>query len=104
MQAALLKNRSVLDEHRVSKLYKTALLVYNGGAKATSSANDRTISLVCTTGRDGGLTVTCTDVETGLFIQLSGDPAKGWPLLVFGKKFCQESRDQMRQNVATKIW
>lgn len=102
MQAAILKNRSVLDEHRVSMLYKQAKLLY-GDPKVVASTTVWT-SRVTTEG--GAVTASCTDVETGLFVQLSGDPTKGVEeaLLTFGHKFCQEVRDTMRQNIATKIW
>lgn len=103
MQAALMKNRSRLDEYRVAKLYKLAKTVYAGHKE---QLQDPTVMLVRNVSQTGIVTANCTDGETGLFVQLSGDPKKGDKsiLLAFGQKFCQEYEDTMRQNIATKIW
>jgi hypothetical protein len=103
MQAALLKNRSVLDEHLVAKLYKLAKAAYAGEKE---QRQDPKVMLARQVSQNGVVTAICTDGETGLFVQLAGDPqntGKG-PFLTFGRKFCQEYEDPMRQNIATKIW
>lgn len=103
LQAAIMKNRSRLDEHLVSKLYKTA----KAGFDATDLKGlvDSKTSINRSATAEGAVMVTCTDIETGLFVLLSkSTPESTDCLMTFGKKFCQEYRDSMRQNVATKIW
>jgi hypothetical protein len=39
-----------------------------------------------------------------LFIVLTQTSGAQGTMLTFGKKFCQEFPDPMRQNVATKVW
>jgi hypothetical protein len=104
MQAALMKNRSKLDENQVSRLYATAAAVLSAPDAARKDPKVAVSRVVATEG--GVVIATCTDVDTGLFVQLSGDPAKGVEraMLSFGKKYCQEVMDTMRQQIATKIW
>lgn len=103
MQAALLKHRSVLDEHQVANLYKTAKEVLFGKGPKVNDPNIMISSLEI---GKGVRVVTCTDAKTGLFVQLSGTVKEGpdMAVMAFGHKYCQEVRDGMRQNVATKIW
>jgi len=105
MQAALLKQRSRLDEHQVSKLYKTARQVFRNPEAVANLAQDQTVwtSRLCT----GNLVLaTCTDANTGLFVQFAGqqDAADDKLLLTFGIKFCQETVDTLRNHRSTKIW
>ena len=57
-----------------------------------------------------GLTVTVTDMDTGLFIQLVGVvfktpvAAKEGPFLTFGKKYLAETKNPQLHNTAVKIW
>lgn len=105
MQAAILKQRSKLDEHVVSKLYKTAKRVFREPSAMADLATDQTIlpSRLCA----GPITIgTCTDTNTGLFVQLSGPDgcSDDKLMLTFGTKYCQEVTDTIRGNRATKIW
>ncbi len=103
MQAAILKNRSALDEQKVAFLYRGARLHF---MEPVAKATDKRVHATRSINQAGMVTATCTDPETGIFVQFTGDPGNGIEaaLLVFGKKYCQEYRDAMRQNVATKIW
>jgi hypothetical protein len=101
LQAAILKNGSKLDEHLVSSLYRRAKAAYTG---TETGVPDSKVSIVKTLSSIKLPAVTVTDMETGLFIVLAQVAEGGQPLLTFGKKFCQEHGDAMRQNVATKIW
>lgn len=101
LQSAILRHRSVLDEHLVSKLYAAAKSAIAAEPKAADS------SIWLTRNRIGDYIVaTCTDVATGLFVQLSGNPEKdvSAALVTFGQKFCQEIRDTMRHNAAITVW
>lgn len=97
-----MKNRSVADEHLVSKLYRLAKAAFD--VDDQKEAGDAKTSVAKIRNPNGTITVTCTDVDTGLFIVLAKGPEQPDFLLTFGKKYCQEYRDTMRQNVATKIW
>lgn len=103
MQAAILKHRSTLDEHQVSKLYRTAKEILFGGELKAQDSNLLISKLEI---GKGVLVVTCTDSKTGLFVQLAGTVKDGPDMttMTFGQKYCQEVRDGMRLNVATKIW
>jgi hypothetical protein len=58
------------------------------------------------------VTVTVTDMESGLFIQLvgtvfkAGTPttAKEGPFLTYGKKYLAETKNPQLHNTAVKIW
>ena len=103
LNTALMKHRSKLDEHRVAKLYAEARTLVLGSDLSVAQAQDK--SVMRSVIRSQALTiVTCTDAETGLFVQLAGLEGGKGLLLTFGQKFCQEARDVMRQNVATKVW
>lgn len=103
MQAALLKHRSTLDEHQVSKLYRTAKEVLFGGEP---KAQDSNLMISKMEIGKGIFVATCTDAKTGIFVQLAGSIKEGPDMatMAFGQKYCQEVRDGMRQNIATKIW
>ena len=108
IQAAIMKHRSRLDEHRVAQLYQMARTALRGSQTAAGSQDPKTL-LTRAISSTGGVSVTCTDADSGLFVQLSEDAGassekKGGALLTFGQKFCQENRDTMWQNIATKIW
>jgi len=102
LQAAIMKNRSRLDEHLVSKLYRMAKAAFD--IEDQKDAGDAKTQMAMSVHPNGTITVTATDVETGLFIVLSRIPNVPGNFLTFGKKFCQERRDAMRQNTVTKIW
>lgn len=98
IQAALLRNRSVVDEHLVARLYKTAKK-----ALADPKTQVDPKMVVVRTALDAEtVAVSCTDADTGLFIQLTGTAASS--VLTFGKKYCQEITDAMRRNASTRIW
>lgn len=99
IQAAILKHRSRLDDHTVSKLYKTAKQALTD----PKAVGDAKMMVGRYSTANGTVTVTCTDVDSGLFVQLVAEAGQE-PLLIFGQKLCQEYRDAMRHNVATKIW
>ena len=105
IQTTLLKNRSKADERKVTGLYKAAKSLFFAANPSTNLLQDQTMwrSRIA---NNAVIVSTCTDVETGLFIQLAGDPncREDDLLLTFGQKFCVEWKDSMRQNVATKIW
>lgn len=101
LQNALLSRRSIVDEHRVGKLYRDARAAYGDGKKV----GDTKTLVSRIEWKPGMVLVTCTDVDTGLYVQLAGEvnnPQQS--MLTFGQKFCQEYQDKMRGNVATKIW
>lgn len=100
MQAALLKHHSTLIEHQVEKLYGVAVKLLEG----VKSPNDPKVLVSSYKAANESLTVTVTDVDTGLFVQLTDDKTTLKRLMTFGQKFCQETHDAMRGNVATKIW
>lgn len=102
MQAAILKNRSKLDEHLISKLYRAAAAALVAAPKTIDPSMMLTRALC----DSPAVLVTCTDLNTGLFVQLCGDPEKGVDsaFVTLGQKFCQEGKDSMRGNIATKIW
>lgn len=56
------------------------------------------------------VTVTVTDTDTGLFIQLGGtvfkttSSAKEGPFLTYGKKYLAEIKNPQLHNTAAKIW
>lgn len=102
LQAAILKNGSTLDEHLVSKLYVTAKAALKAG-DGKMEADAKTV-LVKNIAQAGVVSVTATDADTGLFVALTDQPEIPGLLLTFGKKFAQETRDAMRQNIATRIW
>jgi len=103
MQAAILKHRSILDEYQVANLYKTAREILFTGAPKVNDPNILVSNIEIS---KGVRVVTCTDAKTGLFVQLSGAVKEGpdMAVMAFGHKYCQEVRDGMRQNIATKIW
>jgi hypothetical protein len=103
MQAALMKRRSRLDEIIVGRLYRAAQAVFRDPKEVLREdlaiARNRAVlpeQIVATT----------TDLNTGLFVQLSGpESAKDGELnLTFGLKYCQEVTDAMRRQKWTKIW
>lgn len=101
LQNTLLSHRSTLDEHRVGKLYRDARLAYTD-PKKTGDTKTLLSRVEC---NNGMVLVTCTDLDSGLYVQLVGEADKPQQsMLTFGQKFCQEYRDGMRGNVATKIW
>lgn len=105
LTACLKKSRSMLDERTVSRLYEAAKELFAQPNPSPNLLQDQTMwrSRIA---NSGVVLSSCTDVETGLFIQLSGDP-NARPddlLLTFGIKYCVEWKDTMRSNVATKIW
>jgi hypothetical protein len=105
LNAALLGNRSKLDGNRVTILYREAKKLFYESQPSPGLFQDQTIWRSRLT--DQSLVVAaCTDAETGLYIQLAGEPgcSDDGLLLTFGQKFCVEWRDSARQNVATKIW
>jgi hypothetical protein len=106
MQTALMKARSKLDEHRVGVVYKAARDLFFNPELSLAQKQDQTTWRSRLVGADGIILVTCTDAETGLFVQLSGlgTATENDLMLTFGQKFCQEGRDMARQNIATKIW
>lgn len=105
LQASLLKHRSKLDENRIVRLYKAAKDLFFDAKPSPSLLQDQTMwrSRIANTGI---VLSSCTDTETGLFIQLAGEPncVEDSLLLTFGQKYCVEWRDTLRQNGATKIW
>jgi hypothetical protein len=56
------------------------------------------------------VTVTVTEMETGLFVQLTGTLSKAssevleGPYLTYGKKYLAETKSHQLQNTAVKIW
>lgn len=106
MQTALLKARSKLDEFRVGVIYKAARDLFFEPKLTLAQQQDETMWRSRLVSTEGVVLVTCTDTATGLFVQLSGPgTAQETDLMMtFGQKFCQEGRDMMRQNIATKIW
>lgn len=56
------------------------------------------------------VTVTVTDMETGLFVQMVGTvfktppSAKEGPYLTYGKKYLAETKNPQLHNTAVKIW
>ena len=106
MQTAIMKNRSKLDEFRVQELYRAATKLFMDPQLTAAEQQDGTMwrSRFITT--EGFVVVTCTDEETGLYVQLSGPGTATVNdlMLIFGQKFCQEGKDTTRQNIATKIW
>jgi|PlaIllAssembly_1097288.scaffolds.fasta_scaffold131577_2 hypothetical protein len=105
LQATLMKYRSKLDERKITNLYKAAKTLFFQSNPSASLLQDQTMwrSRIA---NNAVVISTCTDVETGLFIQLAGDPNSHEDalLLTFGQKYCVEWKDAMRNNVATKIW
>lgn len=105
LHATMMRYRSVLDERRIAKLYKAAKSLFFDANPSGSLLQDQTMwrSRIANTGI---VLSACTDVETGLFIQIAGEPnaREDDLLLTFGQKYCAEWRDSMRQNVSTKIW
>lgn len=103
IQASLLKNRSVLDETMVNELYDTAKKVFLDSVKGQVDPKFMVSRFIVQPTLVGA---TATDVQTGLFIQFSGDPKLGMDgaLMVFGQKYCQEIMDSMRQNISTRMW
>jgi hypothetical protein len=98
LQMATSSFRSKLDDHLVEKLYGVAIDTFNGKAPPVDE------KIVCHALLDGQKSVTVTDVQSGLFLQLRQSEKDASPLLTFGQKFCQESWDGLRQNIATKTW
>jgi hypothetical protein len=105
LQATLMKHRSILDERRITDLYKAAKSLFFAVNPSPNLHQDQTMwrSRIA---NSAVVVSACTDVETGLFIQLAGDPKAREDdlLLTFGTKYCVEWKDTMRQNMATKIW
>ena len=105
LTATLMKYRSRLDENRLTRLYVAAKELFYAPNPSASLLQDQTMwrSRIATS---VVVLATCTDVETGLFIQLAGEPGcvEDSLLLTFGTKYCVEWKDTMRNNVATKIW
>ncbi len=56
------------------------------------------------------VTVTVTDMDTGLFVQMTGALSKSpvaikyGPFLTYGKKYLSETKNQQLHNTAVKIW
>ena len=103
LQTTLLKRRSVLDERRIEKLYKAAKALFTANASRPNPSQTMWQTKIAT----GEWTVcTCTDIETGLFIQLVGKQGCDGEdtCLTFGQKFCFDAVDAVRQLVVTKIW
>jgi hypothetical protein len=105
LQACLMKFRSVLDERKVTGLYAAAKALFFNTKPSASLLQDSTMwrSRIATS---GVVLASCTDTETGLFVQLAGEPGatEDGLLLTFGVKYCVEWKDSMRSNVATKIF
>jgi hypothetical protein len=107
MKAALMKHRSVVDEPLMNRMYRLAQNSF--GDERIQGEGGITLVRVVTRNSEGVnciVTVTCTDDQTGLFIQLSGDSARGFSgaMLSFGQRYCQEHWDNMRRHIVTKIW
>ncbi len=106
MQTALMKVRSKLDEFRVGVIYRAAYDLFFNPVLTPAQQFDQTLWRSRLVSSDGTILATATDVETGLFVQLSG-PGAAQPedlMMAFGQKYCQEGKDLARQNIATKIW
>ena len=106
MQAAILKQRSVLDEHTVTGLYKSAKALFYDPAELGKADATKWKSRIVTDHTPPLVMATCTDVNTGLFVQLTAKTGAvdSDLMLTFGHKYCQEVTDTMRGNRATKIW
>lgn len=106
MQTALMKNRSKADEFRVSALYESARELFFNPQVSPAQKMDESMWRSRSVTTEGYIISTCTDAETGIYVQLVGPgTAKDDDImLTFGQKFCQEGKDLARQNIATKIW
>lgn len=105
LTATLMSHRSKLDEALVTRLYKAAKALFFDTNPSSSLLQDQTMwrSRIA---NSAVVVSACTDVATGMFIQLAGAPndREDSLLLTFGVKYCVEWKDTMRQNVATKFW
>jgi len=105
LQTSILKYRSKLDERKITALYKAAKTLFFAANPSPNLLQDQTMWRSRIANQAVVVSV-CTDVESGLFVQLAGEPncREDDLLLTFGQKYCVEWKDSMRQNVATKIW
>jgi hypothetical protein len=107
LQTTLLKRRSSLDERTVVRLYKAAKASYmlNGVQPEPQTGEGMWKSKVLDPVAHTAL-VTCTDMETGLFVAMSGPAVadENSVLLTFGQKYCVDVKDTLRLNIATKVW
>ena len=107
MQNALMKRRSTLDERTVCRLYKAARASYmTNGVQPEPPTGEGTWKNKMLDPVLHTVTVTCTDIETGLFVALSGPAVadENSVLLTFGQKYCVDVKDTLRLNIATKVW
>jgi hypothetical protein len=95
---AALKGRTTLTQALLAKLYKHAL---EAATAATSRENGFFHSRIETPDYTVG---TCTDVKTGVYVQLVKQKTNPHLLLTLGQKFAMENVDTVRGNINTLFW